>query len=80
MGNMAYHTMCRKRCDLSNSNIRFKGQIRTYIMWPLWMTILVIVFAVSMFFIDVRAGVMASAFAVIYAGVAYFQIMPFSLA
>ena len=72
MGNMAYHTMCRKRCDLSNSNIRFKGQIRTYIMWPLWMTILVIVFALAMYFVDIRAGVMATAFAVIYAGVAYF--------
>lgn len=69
---MAYHTMCRKRCDLSNSNIRFKGQIRTYIMWPLWMTILVIVFALAMYFVDIRAGVMATAFAVIYAGVAYF--------
>ena len=57
---------------MSSSNIRFKGQIRTYIMWPVWMTVLVGVFALSMYLVDIRAGVAATVFAVIYAGVAYF--------
>ncbi len=57
---------------MSSSNIRFKGQIRTYIMWPVWMTILVGVFALSMYLVDIRAGVAATVFAVIYSGVAYF--------
>ena len=55
-----------------SSKIRLKGQIRTYIMWPVWMTILVAVFALSMYFVDIRAGIAASVFAVIYAGIAYF--------
>ncbi len=57
---------------MSSSNIRFKGQIRTYIMWPVWMTILVGVFALAMYLVDIRAGVAATVFAIIYAGVAYF--------
>ena len=57
---------------MSSSNIRFKGQIRMYIMWPVWMTILVGVFALSLYLVDIRAGVAATVFAVIYAGVAYF--------
>ncbi len=57
---------------MSNSNIRFRGQIRTYIMWPVWMTILVAVFAASMYLIDLRAGIAATVFFVVYAGVAYF--------
>ena len=57
---------------MSSSNIRFKGQIRTYIMWPVWMTIFVAIFAIAMYFIDIRAGIAATVFAVIYSGVAYF--------
>ena len=57
---------------MSGSNIRFKGQIRTYIMWPVWMTIIVGLFAVVMYFVSVRAGVTATVFFVIYAGVAFY--------
>ena len=57
---------------MSSSNIRFKGQIRTYIMWPVWMTILVGVFALLLYFVDIEAGITATVFALIYAGVAYF--------
>ncbi|MCR5688400.1 MAG: DHH family phosphoesterase [Lachnospiraceae bacterium] len=57
---------------MSSSNIRFRGQIRTYIMWPVWMTILVAVFAALMYLTDVRAGIAATVFLVIYSGVAYF--------
>ncbi len=55
-----------------SGNIRFKGQIRTYIMWPVWMTLFVAIFAIAMYFVDVRAGVSATVFFVIYAGVAFF--------
>ena len=60
--------------DMSNTgtNIRYKGEIRKYIMWPVWMTLLVGVFAVSMYFVDIKAGVTATAFTIIYAGVACF--------
>ena len=54
------------------SKVRFKGQIKTYIMWPVWMTVLVIVFAAAMFFVSTRAGFMALGFAIVYAGVAFF--------
>ena len=57
---------------MSSSNIRFKGHIRTYIMWPVWMTILVGVFALLLYFVDIEAGITATVFALIYAGVAYF--------
>ena len=55
-----------------SGNIKFKGQIRTYIMWPVWMTLFVALFAAVMYFINVRAGVAATVFFVVYAGVAYF--------
>ncbi|MCR5474829.1 MAG: DHH family phosphoesterase [Lachnospiraceae bacterium] len=57
---------------MSNINIRYKGEIRKYIMWPVWMTLLVGIFAVGMFFIDVRAGIGATIFFAVYAGVACF--------
>lgn len=55
-----------------SSNIRFKGQIRTYIMWPVWMTLLVAVFAALMYLVSVRAGVFATVFFAVYAGIAFF--------
>ena len=54
------------------SKVRFKGQIKAYIMWPVWMTGLVAAFTAAMFFVNVKAGFFALAFAVIYAGVAFF--------
>ena len=56
----------------TSTSIRYKGEIRKYIMWPVWMTILVGLFAVCMFFVDVRAGIGAMVFLVIYAAVACF--------
>ena len=54
------------------SKVRFKGQIKTYIMWPVWMSGLVALFTVIMFFVNTKAGFFALAFAIIYAGVAFF--------
>ena len=57
---------------MGSSNIRFKGQLRTYIMWPVWTTIFVAVLAVAMYFVNVRAGAVATVFAVVYAAVVIF--------
>ena len=57
---------------MSSNKIRFKGQIRTYILWPVWMTLFVAVFAIGMYFVNIRAGVFATVFFVVYASVAYF--------
>lgn len=54
------------------SKVRFKGQIKTYIMWPVWMTGLVAIFVAILFFVNTKAGFFALAFAAVYAGVAFF--------
>lgn len=53
-----------------SNRIKFKGQIRSYIMWPLWMAAIVFVFAISMYFVNVKAGIWATLFALIYVLVA----------
>ena len=53
-----------------NKKVSFKGHMRVYIMWPLWMTIPVGVLAVAMYFIDLRAGITATVFTIGYGVVA----------
>ncbi len=55
-----------------SNNIKFKGQIKTYIMWPVWMTLFVAVAAALMYVVSVRAGVAATVFFILYAAVAFF--------
>ena len=50
--------------------IRFKGQINTYVKWPLWLSILIAIFNIGMFFVNVKAGLVMLAFLVIYVTVA----------
>lgn len=50
-----------------SKRVSFKGHMRIYIMWPLWMTILVGLFAIVMFFVDLRAGIAALVFTLFYA-------------
>ncbi len=57
---------------MTNASIRYKGEIKKYIMWPIWMSLLVGLFAISMYFLDIRAGIAATIFLVIYAGIACF--------
>lgn len=52
------------------AKIKFKGQIRSYIQWPLRFTILIVVFNAFMYFVDIYAGFVMSVFAVIYISVA----------
>ena len=48
----------------------FKGHMKVYILWPVWMTILVGVFAVAMFMVNVKAGVFALIFTLVYGAAA----------
>ncbi|MDO4189044.1 MAG: DHH family phosphoesterase [Lachnospiraceae bacterium] len=50
--------------------IRFKGQINTYVKWPLWLSILLAIFNIGMFFVDVKAGFVMLAFLIVYIVVA----------
>jgi len=52
--------------------IRFKGQINTYVKWPLWLSILLLLFNVGMFFVDIKAGFVMLVFVIIYVAVALF--------
>lgn len=52
--------------------IRFKGQINTYVKWPLWLSVLLALFNVAMFFVNFRAGLVMLAFLIIYISVALF--------
>ena len=52
--------------------IRFKGQINAYVKWPLWLSVLLALFNIGMYFVDIKAGVVMSIFLVIYIAVALF--------
>ncbi len=53
-------------------NVGFKGNVRTYVLWPLLFSILLIIFNIGMFFVDRRAGWAATALTVVYIAVALF--------
>ncbi len=53
-----------------SKKVKFKGQIRSYIQWPLRFSILILVFNIGMYFVDIYAGFVMSAFAVIYISIA----------
>ncbi len=46
--------------------ISFKGTIRTYLQWPLWLGILIVIMCACMYVFDFTAGLVATAFGVIY--------------
>ena len=53
-----------------SAKIKFKGQIRSYIQWPLRFTVLIVIFNIFMYFVDIYAGFVMSVFAVIYISIA----------
>lgn len=55
-----------------SNKVAFKGNMRSYMMWPLWMTIIVGIFAIGMFFVNIKAGIFAVVFFAVYAIVAAF--------
>ena len=54
---------------MGKARIKLKGQIRSYVQWPLRFSILIIVFNIIMYLVNVRAGLYTTAFAVIYIGI-----------
>lgn len=53
-----------------SKSVSFKGTLKSYIQWPLRMSPLVIVYAMAMFFVDKRAGVISAGFAALYVVIA----------
>ena len=52
--------------------IKFKGQINAYVKWPLWLSVILVIFNVCMFFVNLKAGLVMLAFLAIYISVALF--------
>lgn len=48
------------------SKIKLKGQLRSYMYWPLILTILLAVINIPAYFLDVKLGLLFSAFVVLY--------------
>ena len=48
------------------SNIRFKGKLRRYLYWPLYVTVLLILVNISVYFYDRTSGLIISGFIVVY--------------
>jgi len=57
---------------MKQKKIRFKGQINAYVKWPLWLSVLLALFNIAMFFVDVKAGVVMLLFLITYVAVALF--------
>ncbi|MBQ7584113.1 MAG: DHH family phosphoesterase [Lachnospiraceae bacterium] len=45
---------------------KLKGDLRLYVRWPLILSVFIALFAAAMFLIDIRAGIAASAMALVY--------------
>jgi len=53
-----------------SNKVAFKGKMRVYMLWPLWMTVIVALFAIGMFFVDIKTGIIALIFLLVYTAVA----------
>ena len=48
------------------SKVRFRGKLRSYLCWPLWLTIPMTIADVGLYFYDVTAGFLLTVFIVVY--------------
>lgn len=48
------------------SKVKFSGKLKSYLEWPIFVAVLLLAMSVAIFFIDVKAGFVASAFACAY--------------
>lgn len=53
--------------------IKLKGLLRTYLQWPVWMTVLLLAAAVWILNIDVRCGIIVLGITVVYFAIALFM-------
>ena len=61
------------------SNIKFRGKLRSYLQWPVVLTILLVILNIPLYFYDTRSGITITVFTVIYFAivtVSYFQNRP----
>ena len=49
--------------------VKLKGQLKRYVQWPLIMSALLVVMNLCMYPVSVKAGLLMSAFVIIYVGV-----------
>ncbi|MBU9736692.1 DHH family phosphoesterase [Diplocloster agilis] len=49
-----------------NEKIRLKGQLKSYMRWPLLLTILLVLMNIWIYVIDLRAGALMTAFVIVY--------------
>ncbi len=64
---------------MGNRSIKFKGRLRAYLCMPLYLTILLIILDVPLYFYDKNAGICISIFTIVYAAanaVAYQRAKP----
>lgn len=47
-------------------NIKFKGQLKLYMQWPMFLVVLLLAMNVAMYALDVKAGILMSIFVCIY--------------
>ncbi|MGN0416105.1 MAG: DHH family phosphoesterase [Agathobacter sp.] len=48
------------------SKVRFKGKMRAYLCWPMYLTVLLVLADVGLYFYDVVTGIILSGFIVVY--------------
>ncbi|MCR5421492.1 MAG: DHH family phosphoesterase [Lachnospiraceae bacterium] len=53
-------------------NVGLKGQMRLYVLWPVLFSILLIIFNIFIYFIDLRSGLFTTVFVVVYIAVVLF--------
>jgi len=53
-----------------NRNIKLKGQLKTYMQWPIMLTGLLVIMNAGIYIADVKAGMIMSVFTIIYALIA----------
>lgn len=53
---------------MKSNNVKLKGKLRTYLYWPLILTILLVLMNIPVYMKDVLSGVMVSMFTAVYFG------------
>lgn len=51
---------------MKKNNVKFKGKLRTYLCWPLYLTALLVVMNVFIYMDDISSGVVFSVFTLVY--------------
>ncbi len=52
--------------EKSKMKIKFKGQLKTYLVWPIFMTLLLLAVTIGIAVIDYKAGILAAVATIIY--------------